>query len=210
MRVVIRIVLVVGALFLSPAYAESNGANPLEQAQKCQNLAARLDRLDCFDNLFPPQLSPRVKQSEMEYPWQWEIAFNGLSSDSVSGAESLFSEKDKWFTLAAKSGPEEQAPVLVMSCMNNISRVELVFPQALQDGRITVSVADEPRQAWRSDDTGLVFSSAQGLPAISMMKAMAKQSRLLLRSNAFAVDGLRFDGTTLNKALVPLRKECGW
>ncbi|WP_158675991.1 type VI secretion system-associated protein VasI [Vibrio aquaticus] len=195
-------------LVASPLNAEQNGANKLGLVHQCQVMTARLERLDCFDTLFPPQLPPRVKRSEVEYPWQWEMAFEGRAS--TSDAESSLEEKDKWVTLVAASESEDVAPVLIMSCINNISRVELTFPQAVQDGRITVSVAGGPQQSWRSDDTGLLFSSAQGLPAISMMKAMAKQSRLVLRSNSTAADSLRFDGSTLNEDLVPLREECGW
>lgn len=78
--------------------------------------------------------------------------------------------------------------MLLLSCINNLSRIELALPKEVADARIQVSIRHET-QFWRSDDHGVLFSSARGMPAIEMMKLAASESRLLLRSNAPLLTG---------------------
>ncbi|CSA95486.1 type VI secretion protein VasI [Vibrio cholerae] len=108
-----------------------------------------------------------------------------------------------------RSSGETSPPVLLLSCINNLSRIELALPKEVADARIQVSIRHET-QFWRSDDHGVLFSSARGMPAIEMMKLAASESRLLLRSNAPFADGLQFDTRGVNEALDALRERCGW
>lgn len=200
------------AFSLSTNAAQESVSSELIRGKQCTLISERLERLSCFDDVFQtPTTSNRQSVSD-DKPQAWHIAFETSDSDAPlnvieSGTEQ---EGDAWLTLASQHAEGEPAAVLMMSCINKISRIELALPEAIEDGRIRVSIAGGPSQSWRSDDIGVLFSSARGLPAISMMKVMALDTRLVLRSNSQTVDGLQFDTTGLNQALTPLRARCGW
>lgn len=204
--------LCVGVFASVATNATELSAVDLKSAQQCTSISERLERLNCFDQLFqtPTQLNDNRKADDK--PQAWHTAFDTSMGSEPLNVVEKGSEKegDAWLTLTAKHADKDTAPVLMMSCINNISRIELALPLALEDARIRVSIAGGPTQSWRSDDLGVLFSSARGIPAISMMKAMSKDARLELRSNSPAVDGLKFDASGLSQALKPLRSRCGW
>ncbi len=205
--------LVVGVLYSNLSVAGDKALERLGQAQQCTSIAERLERLNCFDQLFnTPMVMVRNEDVADDKPQAWHMAFDSTSDNQVLNLVKNGSEEsgDAWLTLRARHVEGEQAPVLLMSCINNISRIELALPEAMDAARIRVSIARGPAQSWRSDDVGVLYSSAQGMPAIAMMKAMSKDSRLILRSNAPQVDGLHFDTAQLSQALIPLKTRCGW
>lgn len=202
----------VGCFALTAHASDESDSSQLIRGQQCALISERLERLSCFDEVFQTTATSSRKPISDDKPQAWHTAFDTALGDELLSVVENGTEKegDAWLTLSAKNSQGDSAPVLMMSCINKISRIELALPQAIADGRIRVSVAGGPDQSWRSDDIGVLFSSARGLPAISMMKAMSSETRLILRSNSQAVDGLQFDTTGLNQALNPLRTRCGW
>lgn len=189
----------------------------LSAASQCVQINARLERLACFDRVFetPVEVVMPTKQSHL--PDSWQRAMQAAQGDDNNW--SLTTEGDgkgsnAWVTLTAlnqKTRFEANAkPVLVMSCIDNLSRVELALPSSVNDARIEISASGLAPQYMRSDDSGMLMSSARGMPAINLMKAVAGQPRLRLRSNAPFVDGLQFDTEQLTNALSALRERCGW
>ncbi|MGL5110458.1 MAG: type VI secretion system-associated protein VasI [Vibrio ordalii] len=198
-----------------------NAENDLvAQAEQCTTLTSRLERLSCFDHLFKTPSDVVMPQAATpNVPLSWQRAFDSLSQYQDGQASHLTVEGDDdkgnaWITLVALNQntkfDDNAKPVLLMSCIDNLSRVELAFPSAIDDPRIQVSIANMQAQSWRSDDLGLLFSSGRGMPAIDMMKAMAREKRLVLRSNSPFVDGLQFDAGELSQSLIALKTHCGW
>ncbi|MGF1908684.1 type VI secretion system-associated protein TagO [Vibrio kasasachensis] len=191
-----------------------------ERAQQCTEITSRLDRLSCFDALFNTPanvLSNPLPHSDV--PISWQRAFDSLNQYQTGDVSHLTTQgnSDKgnaWVTLMALNKNTGFAgntkPVLLLSCIDNLSRVELAFPSAIDDPKVQISIVGMPAQSWRSDDLGLLFSSGRGMPAIAMMKAMAKQNRLVLRSNSPLVDGLWFDASNLSTLQTALQMRCGW
>lgn len=201
---------IVVLLFCSPSFASESAEQRLKQAQQCTAITERLERLNCFDRVMQtPNLHQRV-QAKDDKPQAWHSAFESALASQPINVVQQGDDGDAWLTLSQPLDSDNLSPVLMMSCVNKISRIELALPSELADARIRVSVAYGPEQYWRSDDTGVLFSSARGLPAIAMMKAMSKQSRLVLRSNSPHIDGLQFNAVGLAQALQPLRQRCGW
>ncbi|MDC5803557.1 type VI secretion system-associated protein VasI [Vibrio europaeus] len=201
------------SLFVTGASATDTTTNmQLEKAQQCTSVSERLDRLSCFDEVFQTPTVSNLAVKHDDRPPAWHTAFESSKGNEPLNVVEKGTEKegDAWVTVTAKHADGVPSPVLMMSCINKISRIELALPQAMEDARIRVSVAGGPNQSWRSDDIGVLFSSARGVPAISMMKVMSRESRLTLRSNSPVVDGLQFDTTGLSQALKPLRSRCGW
>lgn len=213
MRIVItRLIGLACALWWLPVNAQEANTYQWEQVEQCRIIAKRLERLECYDQLFDTPVTLKGQTHEPDKPKVWLLAYPNSSAENSQAPtlnESASSE-DAWITLSALPQDGVDSPVLVMSCMDEISRVQLALPKPLIDARISVSVAQGQREYWRSDDEGVVFSSAQGLPAIELMKRMAQQRKVTLRSNSEAIDGLQFDTVALQAALRPLRQRCRW
>lgn len=189
----------------------------VEQANQCREIPARLDRLACFDGVFATPLEEHATPvADNPYPSEWNRAIEARDGLEPGEGWALVVEgegKDgsAWVALPAQNTTfaEQDAPVLLLSCINNLSRVELALPQEAADARIQVSVRGA-MQYWRSDDYGVLFSSARGLPAIDMMKRIGNDSYLTLRSNSDLADGLQFNTRDLKHGLRALRERCGW
>ena len=213
MRIVItRLIGLASALWWLPVNAQATNTYQWDQVEQCRIIAKRLERLRCYDELFDTPVTLNGQSHELDKPKVWMLAYPNSNAESslTPTLNESGSGEDAWVTLSALPQGEADSPVLVMSCMDEISRVQLALPKPLIDARISVSVAQGQREYWRSDDEGVVFSSAQGLPAIELMKRMAQQRKVTLRSNSDTVDGLQFDTVALQAALRPLRQRCRW
>ncbi|RZP71721.1 type VI secretion system-associated protein TagO [Vibrio vulnificus] len=200
---------------VSLVWAQSS-SSILEQAEQCRNITTRLERLACFDRAFSISPAKMIVSPTNPYPREWKRAMAAIELPAYQRGWILENEGDgrgssAWIALPAQNvlTDDQGPPVLLLSCINNLSRIELALPQAVVDARIQISV-HQKTQFWRSDDSGVLFSSARGMPAIEMMRLVASESRLLLRSNASFADGLQFDTQGLNEALNSLRERCGW
>ncbi|WP_037330719.1 type VI secretion system-associated protein VasI [Salinivibrio socompensis] len=191
----------------------------VKQATQCRAVASRLERLACFDRVFNTQVSSAAPaDNHLEMPLQWRRATQA-AQNSAPKTWSLNQEGEgrgssAWITLQASNinttfrGSEQ--PLLMLSCIDNLSRVELMLPESIDDGRVKLTFPNTQTQYWRNDDSGVVLSSSRGLPAIRLMKALAQDERLTIRSNSQYVDGLTFDTQPLSNALGALRSRCGW
>ncbi|WP_234993604.1 type VI secretion system-associated protein VasI [Vibrio mangrovi] len=216
-------------LLLSPLHAAFAATEPempkpealsqpeqlVQQANQCREVSERLERLRCFDRVFatPLHLNPR-KEQQVGASESWLHAMDSLAKVGEGETMHLTEQgDDAWLILIASNSAsrfaDDQKPLLMMSCIHRISRVELALPSEIPDARVKVSI-QRATQYWRSDDAGLLLSSGRGMPAISLMKIMAGQEKTVLRSNSKVVDGLAFDTNALSQALQPLRKRCDW
>jgi len=186
----------------------------IEQAHQCTNIVGRLDRLNCFDNVFGVKLSEPLTPKDT-HPLAWTRAMDAVASSAsylVSVEDGEGDNSNAWIALKANNDntDERDQPVLLMSCIDNLSRVELALPTSIEDARVSVVIANHPQQMWRSDDTGVLLSSARGIPAIDLMKSMSRQPYVVIRSNSATIDGLLFHTDALAEHLHLLRERCGW
>ena len=193
----------------------------LEAAKLCSSIKVRLERLQCYDKLFPTPieelLEPASEKKKNEKPEEWmrAVASEDLRTDSEEGFRmNILDENDPetsvWYT--ARAEEKGSNTILQFGCMDKISRVELLLTEPVQEGRITLTVVGgEPfTQQWTADDSGLVLRPGRGIPAIRAMRAMLNARPLVIRSDVEAIDGLTFDNRGLEDMIVPMRTICGW
>lgn len=205
-------VLLSFVVFVNDSYASSN--DRLSLAQECSMLSARLERLDCFDRVFnaPEQGSVVLKEVKPEV-WSRGMALekkreHGSSQALISRSEGD-SSSDIWLTLPSINQQGSSA-VLMMSCIDSITRLDLLTNKSVQEARVNISVNKQESSVWKSDDSGFVVSSARGIPAINLMKEMMLTSTLALHSELTELNGLIFNTKELSTILVPLRQRCQW
>ena len=201
-----------------------------QAAQMCTEIPRRLERLSCFDEAFETPLSvQRAADNESGLQIQSESGLRALESERKRRQRQGFilnqDSRGLWLTALPRSAeadyingevatsPDAQrTPILMLSCIDEISRVELVMPAPIERPRVSVSIGGQgaTTQGWMTDDSSLVLRTGRGIPAINTMKAMLRASPLVLRSNIVEVDNLTFDAKGLADAVKPLRKMCRW
>ena len=193
----------------------------VDAAKLCSSIKARLERLQCYDKLFPAPIeelldtaSEKKKNGKPE-EWMRAVASEDLRKESEEGFRmNILDENDPetsvWYTARAEEKGSDT--ILQFGCLDKISRVELLLTEPVQEGRITLTVVGgEPfTQQWTADDSGLVLRPGRGIPAIRAMRAMLNARPLVIRSDVEAIDGLTFDNRGLEDMIVPMRTICGW
>jgi type VI secretion system protein VasI len=199
-----------------------NISNQITAAQTCINISARLERLACFDEVFNTPVAGTIadndyllKPESWVRAWNAEISRNDNQGFVVTYLDSENPHSGIWLTTTALmdgSKTDQSGPVLMLSCIDNISRVELVLPEATNSGkvRITISGKTDVTQNWVSDDSGTVLRTGRGLASIEVMKTLLSSGRVVFRSNVEQFDFLYFDTSNLNQVIKPMRKSCGW
>ncbi|MDD1793391.1 type VI secretion system-associated protein TagO [Enterovibrio makurazakiensis] len=218
------------ACWLSPitvsAKEDSDGkmaaSEVLVQAKVCADIFGRLERLACFDNLFN---TPVKKATETTFvalkPEAWQRATRSERDREEDGGFVLRyvdmkePKSGMWMTATAlpdRNQQRSEMPILMFSCIDNISRVELVLPTATSAGKaaVTTSASSSVTQRWLSDDTGNIMRAGRGLPAIEVMSALMSGPRAVVRSDLDAIGNLTFDTSTLKKTIAPMRQVCRW
>ena len=107
------------------------------------------------------------------------------------------------------------SPVLALSCINNITRLQLILPIAMADTRTVVGISDEQDrplldQQWRIIGGGYIVEAGRGIASIDVVQKLLGAKRLNLRSAQAAIDGLSFDIESLPDHIRTLQTACHW
>lgn len=202
-------------------------ADALTQAKACTQIGSRLERLACFDGVFSTPVNEQTlvamntDLTHSHKPGQWakmqqmeqQRTEQGVTKDGFIYASERVSDQLTQHWLSAPAiGTNGVRPVLLLSCVNKISRVELYLPQAQDISQLQVNVraGRSNVQQWQFDETGYMIRSGRGLPAIEVMKTMLSGRTITISSELASVNDLHFDGAELAQAIAPMRKTCGW
>ncbi|AQS36232.1 type VI secretion-associated protein, VC_A0118 family [Shewanella psychrophila] len=201
-------------LLLLPAMCHA-APQVLKDAQLCVNITSKLERLYCFDQVFAtPLMAQHTALQTSTHAVEWLRATKNEEQRQAGSSFFLGREEDNdnvWLTASA-IGAVPPRPILMLSCIDGISRVEIVLSHYFETGSMQVAVnsAASKGQRWQSDNSGYIFRTGRGLPAIKVMKSMLADNALILHSDTEEIDGLQFDTTGLKQAITPLRKVCRW
>ncbi|NIY82600.1 type VI secretion system-associated protein VasI [Vibrio hepatarius] len=203
--------------FADTSAPTSSDVQLLEKAKQCMNVVSRIERLECFDSAFTGQVERPLVVKEIIRSEAWQRAMDSETKrrDTLGWVRNETTDsrgtKSLWFTVAALQ-PESNndTPVILMaSCINRISRLEIVLPQAAAGARAEISL-DRERQKWTYDEQGFVLRSGRGLSAISLMRPMKLKDSVLVRSNSKQLDGLVFQTPNAKQSIGELQELCGW
>ncbi|WP_325894307.1 type VI secretion system-associated protein VasI [Grimontia sp. NTOU-MAR1] len=208
--------------FNAPA-SDTDNTTLFESASACTLISARLDRLACFDEVFKTPVSGHSNAATIvQKPEAWERAKQSESEKSeeetgftLSYANLAEPKSGIWMTATAlpdRNQKKNEMPILMFSCIDNISRVELILPNATSEGKAEViaSGSYNVTQRWLSDDTGNIMRAGRGIPAIDVMKVLMSGQRAVLRSDLGAIGNLTFDTADLRESIKPMRQTCRW
>lgn len=222
-----KMLWIVTLLATSSVAAVAKPVSKLTKAQQCTQVQERLQRLQCFDEVFATPIVGKKSsgKSQAQEPLAWQRAVEYEQKHVKSGFHLAMSNSAKpsegiWLSATASQWPHPQAsvtgamkkPILMLSCDNKISRVRLLLPKPLNIGRVDITVSGhlENTQSWLVDESGLILESGRGLPAIHLMRALVANQPISLRSNVASVNGLKFSSNGLKESIKSLQKACDW
>lgn len=199
------------------------GGDVADQLAACARIGSGVPRLDCFDNLASRSTGVRpapvgagtVSNSLLA------VAANerGRAADDMGfrmtqPAGSVVDGSRVFISAPAKDATRPK-PLLVIACIDRITRLQLVVhpPLALSQAQLSLSLDGRPlatNQSWQVLEGGRVLDAGRGLPAIDVLRRVNAGGELRVQSDLPAIDGLRFDTTNLPDLLAVQRKACRW
>ncbi|MOA22786.1 hypothetical protein D3C78_1433710 [compost metagenome] len=107
-------------------------------------------------------------------------------------------------------------PYLAISCLSNISRLQLLTAEPLPVNRANIRLLLDGRpisdtRPWQVLEDGTVTDAGRGLVAIEQLRHLTRPGQQLqLESDHSPFDGLRFDASALSGHMAVQREACHW
>lgn len=192
----------------------------LQAMQSCRRESAALERLDCYDRILAPEQpgfgnAALVKasfvgearpapQSRKTPPWQ----HHGAAGDAGAG------ERPTVVITTPAIGHVPPRPVLMFSCVDNITRMQvaLMHPLDVHDIAVTLNADNRAlRSHWFVRENGTLLESSRGLSGIDEIKQLFGAKTLTVDTGADNAAGkLTFNIDGLARVIAPLRDACHW
>ena len=210
-----------------------SGAAVVEASADCTRITSALERLACFDAAAgtpaaapvpqspaaptaaeptlktPPHITLLVKANEAGRTPEETASRISRSADSQHGQDKVV------ISAPALAGPAPDT-YLAISCLSNISRLQLLSGDPLPVNHITVRLFLDgrpisPARPWQVLEDGTVSDAGRGLVAIDQLRHLTRPARLLqIESNHGPFDGMRFDASALAAQMSRQREACHW
>ncbi|WP_434771395.1 type VI secretion system-associated protein VasI [Pseudomonas entomophila] len=185
--------------------------------QECSRIVSNLERLACFDRSAgtPARLgSAQWSASEQDAPTLRRVLIQEAdrAPDDLTFRLGEAGEGLMVSAPAIASGPPHA--YLAISCVQNISRLQLVTARPIEAGRVSVRLQGESRATsatpWQVMENGQVIDAGRGLPGIEQIKQLIGARRIHVESDHPAVNGLTFDAHGLDALIDKVRTACRW
>lgn len=124
--------------------------------------------------------------------------------------------QDKVVISAPALTGSEPRPLLAISCLQNISRLQLITAEPLDVSRVSIRVLLDgrpisDRRPWQVVEDGTVTDAGRGLVAIEQLRHLTRASQQMqLESDHAAFHGLSFDTAALHELMAQQREACHW
>lgn len=189
----------------------------LSKAQKCRLEKSPLDRLDCYDNAWQDgnelPLNTAIPTGEI-----WQRA----NDNEVDRAQNSLAFKvsdsgidiDRQVIITTPAlGSQPPRPIFMVSCKDNITRMQIVLMKPIKGSDINVNVMADNREntfKWFIRENGYVIESSRGLDGIAEINALFDVNKLQISTENNSFSTLTFLIDDLKQTIKPLREACHW
>ncbi|WP_256590589.1 type VI secretion system-associated protein VasI [Pseudomonas sp. LB-090624] len=188
------------------------------EPRDCPRIASNIERLACFDQAAgtPGYTQNRQQWSapEQDSPTVRRVLAHEAERNPEDLTFRLAREYEGLMISAPAVASDAPHPYLVISCVQNISRLQLVTAQPIDAGRVTVRLQGDRGAtvptAWQVTENGQVLDGGRGLPGIEQIKQLTGAHRIQVQSDNPSIDGLVFDAQGLDPLIGEARKACRW
>ncbi|HCE7029512.1 TPA: type VI secretion system-associated protein VasI [Pseudomonas aeruginosa] len=199
----------------------------------CTRIVSPIERLACFDaKARTPPVSPAMQPSSAP-PMAVEPAVKApditmlvhsneagrrpeQTASMISRSNDDLPGQDKVVISAPALGGSTPSPYLAISCLSNISRLQLLTAEPLPVNRVRIRLLLDgrpisPTRPWQVLEDGTVTDAGRGLVAIEQLRYLVRPGQVLqLESDHSPFDGLRFDASALAGQMSQQREACHW
>lgn len=189
------------------------------QLQQCRQISALLERLSCYDEIKLSQKSPIVLTSLAGKGKAWTRANQQEQErDSTNlqfiRTESPLPNPQVVLTTPALGYPSSDRPILMFSCIDNITRLQVALPTSLgQQTSIGVKLITDKNQLqgqWFVRENGFIVEASRGLDGIKEIQQLFQANQMKIQFDENKIMPLTFNIEQLEETIKPLRTMCHW
>ncbi|CAI1691263.1 type VI secretion system-associated protein VasI [Serratia fonticola] len=217
--------LLIGSLLLSGSNSATEWLSGLSLSQpegdahqlallmNCRSENSPLVRLDCYDNALSAASGDNPGQVQAGPAWQRAMAQEKGRRDHSTAfliSEGQGNNPQVVLTTPAIGVPPPR-PVLMLSCIDNITRLQIALVGPQKDGAVTLTAdSDRFNVQWFLRENGYLLESSRGLAGIDEIKRLMSAQTLTIDGTNGGLPRLTFNISQLTPALKPLRNACHW
>ncbi|TKV11693.1 type VI secretion system-associated protein TagO [Citrobacter sp. wls619] len=202
--------------------AEPDAQTALTAMQRCRQEPAALERLDCYDHILAPVQSgfggALVKAKYEGEAWKRAFAQEKKRPDNSTTLMMTQSngdaERPTVIITTPAIGNVPPRPVLMFSCVDNITRMQVALMHSMTPDSIDVTLTTDSgrfQSRWFIRENGTLLESSRGLSGIDEIKQLFGAKTLTINTGADSAAGkLTFNIDGLAKTIAPLRDACHW
>ncbi|WP_368543500.1 type VI secretion system-associated protein VasI [Enterobacter soli] len=208
---------------VSAAYAADlpDARTRLDAMQACRETPAPLERLDCYDQILTPVKArgfagALVKARYDGEAWTRALAQEKQRADNSTGLRLTRTDGERPMVIvtAPAIGSLPPRPVLMFSCVDNITRMQMALNSPREEHDVAVVLSTEKRQLrtrWFVRENGALLESSRGLSGIDEIKQLFGAKTLTVDTGTGSDAGkFTFNIDGLAQTLAPLREACHW
>lgn len=212
----------------APKQELSSAESTLKAMATCRAEPASLERLDCYDRLLTPTYpdfsGALVKAQVQGEAWQQAFAQEAERDDHSTQFITKMTGGDRPSVVITTPalGNLPPRPVLMFSCIDNITRMQIALPSSLSGQPDMTMTTEKVRinAQWFLRENNALLESSRGLAGIDEIKQLFGAKTLTVAFNTpaqgrapnknTALPSLTFNISDLEKMLAPMRFACHW
>ncbi|WP_054179710.1 type VI secretion system-associated protein VasI [Trabulsiella odontotermitis] len=202
---------------LSATAANSHDAAVLSAAMLCRSESSPLLRLDCYDSAFsddPPQTQD-LPVPKGGIAWQRAMTQEKTRDDHTTAfiVTNSGGDNPQVILTTPAIGETPPRPVLMFSCVDNITRLQIAVAAPLRSGEGNVSLKTDRNQYdvnWFIRENGYLLDASRGLAGIEEIKQLFGSESVTVSLSGRSSPHLIFNIEGLAQEIEPLRKACHW
>ncbi|ETS31487.1 type VI secretion system-associated protein [Photorhabdus temperata] len=191
---------------------ETTTEPPLSALLQCRSEPSPLIRLDCYDRLLDKVDNIAVIPLEKTGPaWRQAMEQEMKRTDHSTGFITTQSEgiPTRVILTTPAIGVLPPRPVLMLSCIDNITRIQVALAKPQDSGTVMISTDITQFSAdWFLRENGYLLESSRGLPGIEQLKRLMTGHTLTIKTGNGSQ--ITFNISQLEQAVKPLRTACRW
>lgn len=210
-------------LIILPVYASetADAQTTLNAMSACRTEPAALERLDCYDRILSPVpaqgfAGALVKARYDGESWTRALAQERQRTDNSTGLLITRTEGERPTVIITTPaiGNLPPRPVLMFSCVDNITRMQVALASPRRENDISVVLGTDRsqfRSRWFVRENGSLLEASRGLSGIDEIKQLFGAKTLTLDTGTGSAAGkLTFNIDGLAQTITPLREACHW
>ncbi|ECF5901826.1 type VI secretion system-associated protein TagO [Salmonella enterica subsp. salamae] len=209
-----------GAVLPGIVVPEANTQATVTAMMTCRREPAALERLDCYDRILAPE-QPSFERALVKASYEgeaWKRAFSQEKTRQDNTTTLMMTQSDgerpTVIITTPAIGNVPPRPVLMFSCVDNITRMQVALTRAMTQNDIAVTLTTDTgrfQSHWFIRENGTLLESSRGLSGIDEIKQLFGAKTLTINTGTDSAAGkLTFNIDGLAKTIAPLRDACHW